>query len=99
MALQRWATSSSCRGGVGPDGLALDAEGGLWVAHAGLGSVWGFDAIGEPLARVKVPSGLLTTNLAFACDGSTDLYVIESSTATIHRVNAAVTGKTMASHS
>ncbi|MBD8235897.1 SMP-30/gluconolactonase/LRE family protein [Pseudomonas fluorescens] len=86
-------------GGVGPDGLALDSEGGLWVAHAGLGSVWGFDAIGEPLARVKVPSGLLTTNLAFACDGSTDLYVIESSTATIHRVNAAVAGKTMASHS
>lgn len=85
-------------GGVGPDGLALDSEGGLWIAHAGLGSAWGFSAIGEPLARVKVPAGLLTTNLAFACDGTSDLYVIESSSATIHRVAASVAGKPMAWH-
>ena len=27
----------------GPDGMALDAEGGLLVCHAGLGTVWHFD--------------------------------------------------------
>lgn len=85
-------------GGIGPDGLALDAQGGLWIAHAGLGSVWGFNAIGEPQTRIKAQNGLLTTNLAFACDTSNDLYFIESSSATIQRVHTAVAGKPMASH-
>lgn len=85
-------------GGVGPDGLALDADGGLWVAHAGLGCVWGFSATGEPRARAKLPAGLITTNVAFACDGSHDLYVTEAATATIYRFNAGVAGKPMASH-
>jgi gluconolactonase len=85
-------------GGIGPDGLALDAQGGLWIAHAGMGSVWGFNAIGEPQTRIKAQSGLLTTNLAFACHTSNDLYFIESASATIQRVDSAVPGKAMASH-
>jgi len=85
-------------GGIGPDGLALDAQGGLWIAHAGMGSVWGFNAIGEPQTRIKAQSGLLTTNLAFACDTINDLYFIESASATIQRVDSAVPGKAMASH-
>jgi gluconolactonase len=37
-------------GGLGgPDGLAVTADGGLVVAHAGLGSIWVFSPIGEPL--------------------------------------------------
>lgn len=85
-------------GGVGPDGLALDAQGGLWIAHAGMGSVWGFNAIGEPQTRIKAQDGLLTTNLAFACDTGNELYLIESSSATIQRVKTPVAGKAMESH-
>lgn len=85
-------------GGIGPDGLALDEQGGLWVAHAGMGSVWGFSDIGEPKCRIKAPTGLLTTNLAFAPDDSQELFIIESSTATVHRVRTDTTGKIMASH-
>ena len=32
---------------AGPDGMALDAEGNLAVAHAGLGTVWLFNRIGD----------------------------------------------------
>lgn len=38
----------------GPDGLALDREGGLWIAHAGNGRVWGgLAARPAPLAGAK----------------------------------------------
>jgi len=33
-------------GGGGPDGLAIDAEGAVVVAHPQMGSVWRFDAEG-----------------------------------------------------
>ena len=41
-------------GGLGgPDGLAMDEAGNLAVAHAGLGSVWVFDRLGQPIHRVR----------------------------------------------
>lgn len=86
-------------GGVGPDGLALDAKGGLWVAHAGLGTVWGFSPLGEPIYRVKAQEGALVTNLAFGGAGNQELYLIESGSATIQSVNLPVAGKSMLSHS
>src|SRR5512133_2942510 len=48
-------------GGLGgPDGLAIDCAGSLAVAHIGLGTVWLFSALGEPLARIKSCAGLAT---------------------------------------
>ncbi len=41
-------------GGGGPDGLAIDEQGGLAVAHIILGVIWIFSARGEPLYRVEV---------------------------------------------
>ena len=42
----------------GPDGLALDANGGVLVAHAGLGTVWHFDNLGQPLHGYDLAKGL-----------------------------------------
>lgn len=52
-------------GGSGPDGMAIDEQGNLAVAHAGLGSVWRFSAQGEPLQRIRCPTGRMSTNLAY----------------------------------
>lgn len=35
-------------GGVGPDGLALDEQGQIAIAHVGLGCAWLFDRYGNP---------------------------------------------------
>ncbi len=82
----------------GPDGMALDAEGNLAVAHAGLGSVWLFSRIGEPLYRVRSSAGFFTTNVAYGGVDGRDLYITESETGTILRARMTVPGKTMFSH-
>jgi gluconolactonase len=68
----------------GPDGLAMDAAGRLAVAHCGLGMVWIFDRLGQPLLRLRSPRGLSTTNLCFGPDGRT-LYVTESDSGAVLR--------------
>lgn len=82
----------------GPDGMALDADGGLWVADAGHGSVWGFSALGVPLWRVQAPEGLTTTNVAFHPDARSDLYFTQSDRGEILKVSLPVSGKAMYSH-
>ncbi|MBC8118121.1 MAG: SMP-30/gluconolactonase/LRE family protein, partial [Burkholderiaceae bacterium] len=50
-------------GGLGgPDGLAIDQQGNLAIAHIGLGVVWLFSHLGEPLLRIRSCAGLATTN-------------------------------------
>jgi len=60
-------------GGVGPDGLALDEQGNLYVAHFGKGVVAVFNPTGRKLAELCTP-GFLPTNVVF-WKGS--LYVTE----------------------
>lgn len=74
-------------GGVGPDGLAIDAEDNLYVCHLGLGSVWKFNRLGEPVLRIRSPEGLLTTNAALGGDMGDELFITESSSGTILRVS------------
>jgi gluconolactonase len=82
-------------GGGGPDGLALDAEGRLLVAHVGMGSVWVFDRLGEPVARIRSCAGLFTTNMAFGgADGRT-LFITESESASILCADMDVPGQPM----
>lgn len=50
-------------GGTGPDGIAVDARGNLYVAHIGMGCVWAFNPRGEAVLRIDTP-GDLPTNLA-----------------------------------
>lgn len=66
-------------GGGGPDGLAIDAKGNLAICHLGLGSVWIFNPIGEPIRRIQAPEGFLTTNATFSHE-QTGLYITESET-------------------
>jgi gluconolactonase len=85
-------------GGGGPDGLALDQQGRLALAHVGLGTVWVFDAHGEPVYRVRSCEGRLVTNVAFGgADGKT-LYITEAESLCVLQARLDVPGKLMASH-
>lgn len=82
----------------GPDGMALDNDGGIWVAHAGNGCVWGFSRTGEPKYRVTSATGMTTTNLAFGGDQNSEIFVTESDTGNILRANVGHVGSAMFSH-
>ncbi|WP_029009314.1 SMP-30/gluconolactonase/LRE family protein [Azospirillum halopraeferens] len=79
----------------GPDGLALDADGGLWVAHAGNGCVWGFDRLGAAKWRIVSEVGLFTTNIAFGGPDGRWLYITESESGTVLRCRLTVSGKSL----
>ncbi len=86
-------------GGLGgPDGMALDSEGNLAVCHAGMGSVWLFSALGEPLYRIRSCEGLHTTNCAYGGPDNRFLYITESASNTILRAEMPWPGKPMFSH-
>jgi gluconolactonase len=79
-------------GGLGgPDGMALDAEGGLIVAHIGLG-VWRFDHLGRPTHFIEPPVGHFVTNIAFK---GRQLFMTESETGHILVADLPYPGKPM----
>ena len=82
-------------GNAGPDGMALDEEGGLVVAHIGIG-VWRFDRLGRPTHLVGLDDSLCT-NVAFG-PGTGTLYITESASGQILRAELPVKGHTMYSH-
>lgn len=82
----------------GPDGLAIDTAGNLAVAHIGLGVVWLFSRLGEPLARINSCEGLSTTNLAYGGPDNKTLYITESESGTILKATLSVPGQPMFSH-
>ena len=83
---------------AGPDGLAIDEAGNLAIAHAGLGVVWLFSRLGEPLFRIQSRTGLVQTNLAYGWPDRHWLYVTESDTGNILRARLPTPGRTMYSH-
>ena len=85
-------------GGNGPDGLALDEQGGLLITHVGFGTVWVNDARGEPRYRINSCMGQHTTNIAFGGSDRNTLYITESGSATILKAKLDVAGKLMYSH-
>jgi gluconolactonase len=85
-------------GGGGPDGLALDDQGRLVVAHVGMGSVWVFDAHGVPVYRIKSCAGMATTNVAFGGPDNKTLFITESESGSILKAQLDVPGKRMYSH-
>ncbi len=76
-------------GHTGPDGLAADGEGNLYVCHSGLGCVWVFSEIGVPVARINVPEGLEVTSACFGGPKGESLHIVESATGVIYRVERA----------
>jgi gluconolactonase len=82
----------------GPDGLALDTEGNLAIAHIGLGSVWLFDRFGQPLFRIRSCAGTLVTNIAYGGPDRKTMYIIESETGTILQAKMPTAGREMFSH-
>jgi gluconolactonase len=70
-------------GGTGPDGLAIDSDSNLYVAHQGLGCVWQFDKRGEARYRIDSSRGDWTTNLAIHPHHPNELFITESQTGTV----------------
>jgi gluconolactonase len=85
-------------GGIGPDGLALDAKGRIAIAHAGLSTVWVADEHGELVYRIKSSTGTQPSNLAFGGSDGKSLFITEAESATILRMDLDVPGKPMYSH-
>ena len=85
-------------GAGGPDGLVLDDEGRLAIAHVRLGTVWVFDRLGEPVYRIRSSTGTHTTNVAFGWPDRKTLYITESESGTILKAELDVPGKLMYSH-
>jgi gluconolactonase len=82
----------------GPDGLAMDEEDNLAVAHAGLGAVWIFSRLGEPLYRIHSCEGLATTNVAYGGADNKSLYITESESGCVLVARVPVAGRLMVSH-
>lgn len=83
---------------AGPDGLAMDDAGNLVVAHAGMGTVWVFSRLGEPVLRILSPRGLGTTNIAFGGADNRDLFITESETGTVLRARLPQPGRRLFPH-
>lgn len=58
-----------------PDGMAVDAEGGVWVAAVRAGEVVRFSSDGVVDRRIKVPAKMVTS-LVFGGPDLQDLYVV-----------------------
>jgi sugar lactone lactonase YvrE len=58
-----------------PDGLAVAADGSVWVAMAGAGCVVGWSAAGVKIAEIASPHAL-TTTLAFGGPDLDELYIL-----------------------
>ena len=86
-------------GGVGPDGIAIDAAGTLAFCHPGLGSIWLFSPIGEPLLRIKSCAGPAPTNLAYGGEDGRTLFITESISGQVLTARMPVAGRAMYSHS
>jgi gluconolactonase len=85
-------------GGAGPDGLAMDIDDNLAVAHAGFGGAWLFNHRGVPLASVRSCCSDFITNLAYGGPENRDLFLVDSGAGAILRARMPVAGREMFSH-
>jgi gluconolactonase len=76
----------------GPDGMALDTDGLLYVAHFGSGAVHVFDEGGRPLEQVTVP-GRDPTNVCFAGPRHDRLVVTVDDTGEVVVLDRGITGR------
>lgn len=84
-------------GASGPDGMAVDRDNRLVVAHASLGGAFVIDARGEVTHFVKSPEGSTVTNAAYR-PGTSKLVLTESETGTILEADMPAAGAPLYSH-
>lgn len=84
-------------GSSGPDGMALDVEGRLVVAHASLGGAFVLNARGELTHFVRSPVGATVTNVAFR-PGTRELLMTESQTGSVLIAELPAQGQALYSH-
>jgi gluconolactonase len=75
----------------GPDGMACDEAGNLYVAHYGGGKVVMFSPIGEPIAEIPVP-GANVTNVAFGGSDRRTLVITDVETASLYQTRVDIPG-------
>jgi len=97
-AVSRVGVFIQMSGGTGPDGMAMAEDGSLAVAHVGMGTVWLWNKLGEPIARIRSCAGLDTTNVAFGGPDRRSLFITESQTGQILRAEPPVAGLALYSH-
>lgn len=96
-SLSKVGTLRTFYGTSGPDGMALDCENRLVVAHASLGVAFVLDARAEVTHIVRVPHGSTVTNVAFV-PGTSQLVLTESQTGTIFTATLPASGAPLFSH-
>lgn len=84
-------------GGIGPDGMAPDSEGGLAVAHPGT-TAWRIDRFGFRTHYVAYNEELFITNLAYGGQDLRDLYLVDSKRGEILRAPMPIAGRPLYSH-
>lgn len=84
-------------GASGPDGLALDADNRLVVAHASLGGAFVLNAGGEVTHFVKSPGGSTVTNVAYR-PGTSQIVMTESETGSVLEADMPSPGAPLYSH-
>jgi gluconolactonase len=94
-AVVRMGVQIQLCGGRGPDGMAMDEDDGLAVAHPDMGAVWLFNHRGEPLYRVQSCKSDVVTNVAY--QGNT-LYITDSGSGCVLRAKVPPSGRLLYSH-
>jgi gluconolactonase len=84
-------------GTSGPDGLALDVDGRLVMAHGSLGGAFVMNARGEVTHYLKSAAGHMVTNVAYR-PGTTRLVITESESGSILEADLPAQGVKLFSH-
>ena len=85
-------------GASGPDGLALDVDGRLAMAHGSLGGAFVMAANGEVTHFLESAAGAMVTNLAYR-PGTRQIVITESQSGTILEADLPAQGLPLYSHS
>jgi gluconolactonase len=96
-SISKVGTFRTFYGASGPDGLALDSENRVVVAHASLGAAFVVDARGAVTHIVRSPAGTTVTNVAFR-PGTAELVMTESQTGAILTARLPSAGASLFSH-
>jgi gluconolactonase len=84
-------------GASGPDGLAVDVENRLVVAHASLGGAFVLNARGEVTHFIRSPGGSTVTNVAYR-PGTSKLVMTESEAGSVLEADLPAPGAPLYSH-